>query len=171
MPDLDVRGRNINVREYGNGPAVILLHSASSHSGQWKGLWEHLGDTCRILAPDLHGYGGSDSLPNDGRPYFRHDGAIVTSLLGLVEGPVHLVGHSLGGAIAIRSALEHAERVASLTLIEPVLFNLLEDIEDSTAAEHRRLAETMTALARAGDREGAARAFLDSRGGGAGWRR
>ncbi|MDA1185055.1 MAG: alpha/beta fold hydrolase [Acidobacteria bacterium] len=87
----------------------------------------------------LHGYGGSDPLPSDGQPYFRHDAAIVTALIGTFEGPVHLVGHSLGGAIALRSALEHADRVASLTLIEPVLFNLLEETEDSTAAEHLQL--------------------------------
>ena len=82
----------------------------------------------------------------------------------MFDGPVHLVGHSLGGAIVARSALEQAERVASLTLIESVLFNLLEETEDPTAAEHRHLAATMAALVQAGDRERAARVFVDSSG-------
>ena len=164
MSRLDVGGRNVNVREHGDGPAVILLHSASSHSGQWKWLVERLGDAFHVLAPDLHGYGGSGPFPDDDQPYFRHDGMIVTTLLDNVDGPVHLVGHSLGGTIALRSALEHADRLASVTLIEPVLFNLLEEIEDPTAQEHLLLARTMRALVRNGEREGAARVFVEAWG-------
>ena len=69
MLSLDVNGKNVNVRDVGQGPPAILLHSASSHSGQWKWLRERLSDGFRVLAPDLHGYGGSDPLPDDGRPF------------------------------------------------------------------------------------------------------
>ncbi|MCZ6546166.1 MAG: alpha/beta hydrolase [Chloroflexi bacterium] len=165
MPKLDLNGNTVNVRDAGDGPPVILLHSSSSHSGQWKQLSDQISDKFRVLAPDLHGYGKSDPLPTDDRPYFRHDTAIVSMLMGMLDAPVHLVGHSLGGTIAVRSALERPERVVSLTLIEPVLFNLLEESEDPTRTEYLQLAHAMMVLVRFGDRERAARLFLDYWGG------
>ena len=161
MPKFDLDGSTVNVRDAGDGLPVILLHSSSSHSGQWKQLSDQLCDRFRVLAPDLHGYGQSEPLPTDDRPYFRHDAAIVTMLMGTLDVPAHLVGHSLGGTIAVRSALEHPDRVASLTLIEPVLFNLLEESEDPTRVEYLELAHAMMVLVRFGDRERAARLFLD----------
>ncbi len=161
MPKLDIDGNTVNVRDAGDGPPVILLHSSSSHSGQWKQLSDQISDKFRVLAPDLHGYGQSDPLPEDDRPYFRHDTAIVNMLMDTLDAPAHLVGHSLGGTIAVRVALERPDRVASLTLIEPVLFNLLEESEDPTRAEYLQLAHAMMVLVRFGDRERAARLFLD----------
>ena len=72
-----------------------------------------------MFAPDFHGYDQSEPLPQDGRPYFQHDTAIVNELLDALDAPAHLVGHSLGGTIAVRVALKRPDDVASLTLIEP----------------------------------------------------
>ncbi|MEE8422689.1 MAG: alpha/beta hydrolase [Dehalococcoidia bacterium] len=161
MPKLDFDGNTVNVRDAGDGPPVILLHSSSSHSGQWKQLSDQISDKFRVLAPDFYGYGQSDPLPADDRPYFRHDGDIVSMLMDTLDAPAHVVGHSLGGTVAVRSALERPERVASLTLIEPVLFNLLEESEDPARGEYLELAHAMMVLVRFGDRERAARLFLD----------
>lgn len=161
MPTLDLDGTAINVRDGGDGPPVILLHSSSSHSGQWKQLSDRLRGRFRVLAPDLHGYGQSDPLPADDRPYFRDDTAIVNMLMDSLDAPAHLVGHSLGGTVAVRATLERPDRVASLTLIEPVLFNLLEETEDPTRVEYLEVAHAMIVLVRFGDREGAARLFMD----------
>ena len=102
MPTLDINGYAVNVRDVGQGPPVILLHSSSSHGGQWKRLSDEICNRFRVLAPDFHGYGQSDPLPQDGQPYFQHDAAIVNALLDSVDTPAHLVGHSLGGTIAVR---------------------------------------------------------------------
>ncbi|MEE8336438.1 MAG: alpha/beta hydrolase [Dehalococcoidia bacterium] len=161
MPTLDLDGTAINVRDGGDGPPVILLHSSSSHSGQWRLLSDGLSDRFRVVAPDLHGYGKSDPLPEDGRPYFQHDLAIVDRLMDSLGAPAHLVGHSLGGTVAVRAALEHPDRVASLTLVEPVLFNLLEEIEDPTRVSYIEVAHGVMVLVRFGEREHAARLFLD----------
>ena len=83
MPYLDLDGTAINFRDVGAGPPVVLLHSSSSHSGQWRQLSDSISDRFRVLAPDLHGYGGSDALAQDGRPYTQQDTAIVSELLGL----------------------------------------------------------------------------------------
>lgn len=161
MPKLDLDGTAVNVRDAGHGPPVILLHSSSSHSGQWQRLSDAICDRFRVFAPDFHGYGQSDPLPQDGRPYFQHDAAIVNALLDTVDAPAHLVGHSLGGTIAARVALQRPDDVVSLTLIEPVLFNLLEETQDPRRSEYLELAHAMMVLVRFGERERAARLFLD----------
>ncbi|MDP6605433.1 MAG: alpha/beta hydrolase [Dehalococcoidia bacterium] len=112
-------------------------------------------------SPDFHGYGQSDTLPDDGHPYFEHDVAIVEMLMGGLNAPVHLVGHSLGGTVAVRVALGQPDRVASLTLIEPVLLSLLEEIEDPARVAYLDLAHAMMVLVQFGDRERAARLFMD----------
>jgi pimeloyl-ACP methyl ester carboxylesterase len=161
MPQLKVGERKINYREVGEGPPVILLHSSSSHSGQWKNLSDRIADKFRIFAPDFFGYGKSDQLPNDERPYFHHDIQIVSAILDTLDKPVHLVGHSLGGTIAARAALEHADKIASLILIEPVLFNLIEETGDPRREEYLELAHAMMVLTRFGKDEQAARLFID----------
>jgi pimeloyl-ACP methyl ester carboxylesterase len=161
MPQLDLDGSAINYRDVGAGPPVILLHSSSSHSGQWRQLSDAISDTFRVLAPDLHGYGRSDPLRQDGRPYTQQDSAIVHALLDELDAPAHLVGHSLGGSIAGRVAIERSDAVASLTMIEPVFFSLLEEARDPARIEYLEVANAIMALDRFGERERAARLFLD----------
>lgn len=161
MPALDLDGTAINFRDIGAGPPVILLHSSSSHSGQWTRLIDSLSGRFQVLAPDLHGYGRSDALAQDGRPYTQQDTAIVSRLLDLVDEPAHLVGHSLGGSIAGRIAIERPDDVASVTMIEPVFFSLLEEARDPTRVEYLEVANAIMALDRFGERERAARLFLD----------
>ncbi|HEU5001857.1 MAG TPA: alpha/beta hydrolase [Actinomycetota bacterium] len=74
---------------------------------------------CEVLLYDLRGHGRSERTP-DG--YTMDDS--VADLVGLldtlgVDRPVHVVGHSFGASIALRTGLQHPERVASLVLIEP----------------------------------------------------
>jgi pimeloyl-ACP methyl ester carboxylesterase len=161
MPRLQLDQTSIQYREAGSGPPVVLLHSSSSHGGQWKQLMEAAGDRYLLLAPDIHGYGRSDALPRDGEPCFRHDIKIVRALAEMAGGPVHLVGHSLGGALAARQALEAPDSVRSLTLIEPVLFNLLEEAGDARRLEYLELPHAVVVLTDLGHDEAAARLFLD----------
>lgn len=161
MPSLIVGGATISYRQAGCGPSVILLHASSSHGGQWKPLMEALADRFTLLAPDLHGYGRSDPLPQGASSWSQHDVAIVMALADRVGQPVHLVGHSLGGAIAALAALRRPEAVKSLALIEPVLFNLLEESRHESRCDYLELAHAMLVLLHFNKREEAARLFLD----------
>lgn len=161
MPSLDINGTRINYRETGSGPWVVLLHCSSSHAGQWKPLMDAVSDRFHLVAPDFHGYGLSGPLPATGEPFFRHDTAIIGAIMDMAEGPVHIVGHSLGGAIAARAVLDHGHAIASAILIEPVLFNLLEEAGDPRWAEVRMLERDMMGLIDAGDHRSAAERFME----------
>lgn len=161
MPETTLSGRRIVWREAGNGPPVILLHCSSSHSGQWKPLIEQLSGAFRCLAPDLHGYGQSEIIPDDGQPYGPHDAAIVKHLLDVVDEPAHVVGHSLGGTIALRAALDNPGRLRSLTLIEPVLFGFLEAARDPDRLEYLQVAHDALIMMHFENAKGAAKLFTD----------
>lgn len=127
MEEIEVDGCTIRYRLAGQGPLVVLLHSSSSHSGQWKPLIDILSGRFTLAAPDLHGYGRSDPLPDEGQPFFLRDAAAVAALIRRHGGPAHLIGHSMGGVLALRLALKAPDLVASLGLIEPVQFSVLAD--------------------------------------------
>ena len=161
MEIIEIEGQSIHYRVAGAGPVVILLHCSSSHSGQWKPLIADLAGDFTTIAPDFHGYGHSDALPRDGRPYFEHDSAIVTGLVARFGGRAFLVGHSLGATVALRVAIHHPELVHSLSLIEPVQFSILEEMGDAERFEYFELVATVDTLKRLQGVRDAARWFVD----------
>jgi pimeloyl-ACP methyl ester carboxylesterase len=108
---------------------VLLLHSGGLTSRQWRKLEERLAPRHRVVAPDLLGYGAERWPP--GKPFhFRDD---VAMLGGLVDEPMHVVGHSYGGLLAFRLALAWPERVRSIAAYEPVTFGMLDQPGDAAA--------------------------------------
>lgn len=122
----DTSGRRLACREAGSGHPVLLLHSTASTGGQWKSLTGRLAPLFRVVAPDLPGYGRSKDA-NDGAGGLLADAAPVIALIEEIGAPVHLVGHSYGGAVALKIATSRPELVRSLCVIEPVAFHLLHD--------------------------------------------
>lgn len=112
----------------GAGPLVVLLHRALGNQQQWRSLARLLRADFQVLTLDLYGY-GQTPLPDSTSDFsLSREAALVSNLLArlqLGEAPIHLVGHSYGGATALRLAWEIPARVASLTLFEPVAFHLL----------------------------------------------
>jgi pimeloyl-ACP methyl ester carboxylesterase len=113
-----------HVRSTGHGPSVILLHSSASSGRQWDTLVAMLQPRYRLHVVDLHGHGAAAAW-NSAHPMRLQDElALVRPLLRAGE-PVHLVGHSYGGALALKLAATAPDRVASVAVYEPVLFRLL----------------------------------------------
>ena len=120
IEDLD-----IHFQEFGpaDGSAVVFVHGsgpgASGHSN-FKGNIQHLVDAgFRVVVPDLPGFGYS-SKPVDrdyATDFFR--AALVGLISALNINQCVLIGNSLGGAISIRSALDHPELITKLVLMAP----------------------------------------------------
>lgn len=112
----------------GRGPAVILLHSSMSSKDQWKPLIGRLRTNFTIIAIDLTGY-GENKLPLNPETFSLDDEIkLAQDILAkekINNKPFHLIGHSYGGAIALKLALKMPEEIKTLTLFEPVSFHLL----------------------------------------------
>ncbi|MEV1144933.1 alpha/beta hydrolase [Micromonospora sp. NPDC049799] len=107
-----------------DGTPVLLVHGNCSSSAFWEPLVRRLPATLRVVAPDLRGYGDTETAPVDatrGLADFADDVAALLdddSLFPAGARPV-VVGHSLGGGVAMRLLVDHPERVAALLLSAP----------------------------------------------------
>jgi pimeloyl-ACP methyl ester carboxylesterase len=98
------------------GVPVLFLHGFSGNSSHWAAQLDHLRPRRRAIAMNLRGHGGSDA-PADGDFAVESQAADVLAVLDvLVPEPAVLVGHSLGGAVAIAVAGRNPTRVAGLVL-------------------------------------------------------
>jgi pimeloyl-ACP methyl ester carboxylesterase len=114
--DAEVLGRRLRYVDYGDGPALLLVHGLGGSWQTWLENIPELGRSHRVLAVDLPGFGGSDVLP-PGAPLDAHVDVLVGLLdaLGISEAAV--CGHSLGGLVAGRFALLWPDRVRALVLV------------------------------------------------------
>jgi pimeloyl-ACP methyl ester carboxylesterase len=158
---LDTKEGDRFYREAGAGQPILLLHCSSGSSGAWLPAMEHLSRGYRALAPDLLGYGRSAPWPRHAVLPPEAELGVVNALLDVAGRPVHLVGHSYGGAVALNAARRFQGRVASLTLIEPVAFHLLRRADESDGwREVAGLAKRHLALVAEGRDAAAAEAFV-----------
>jgi 3-oxoadipate enol-lactonase len=131
-------GARIDVRVDGRGDerAVVLLHGFPLTKAIWESQAAALAQTARVLLPDLRGAGASSVPPG---PYLMErlaaDVAILLDALGIER--VALVGHSMGGYVALAFARMFSERVTRLALVSS---RLAADPPDLVAAR-RELAE------------------------------
>ena len=160
MKLIKAAGNTISYLDRGSGAPVVLVHSSGLGASQWERMIDAIGPGYRVLAPDLSGYGRS-SVARPGSNALRQDAEIVGSILELAGEGAHLVGHSYGGAVALLAG-RSAHRLASITLVEPVVADLLR-VSDSTEAAAELEAQTdgfLDALESADPRTGL-KAFVD----------
>ena len=125
MPVLSKGNLKIDHTYEGQGQPVILIHSSVSAHRQWRALSESLKDRYRVLAINLFGYGETTSWPGDSPQSLYAQAQLVIALCEDLSSPVHLVGHSFGGSVALKAAMLLGSRVANLILLEPNPFYLL----------------------------------------------
>ena len=139
-------------------PVVIALHSWGACGRQWSGLGDKLGAWFNVLAPSLL---GDNAWRGEGAFRLSHEAAPIVSLINSLQSRVHLVGHSYGGAVALRIARERPHAVASLSLYEPVALHVLQSAGPSgwSALERMRAlaAEIARSVATGAYRKAAAR--------------
>ena len=148
---------------------VVCLHSSMSHGGQWRALVNRLAADFDVLTPNLLGYDGAN---NDfvRQLCLEDEVNAVMQQIGEADGPIHLVGHSFGGAVSLRLASMYPQRIASLTLYEPVWFSLLFEngVSDAETREIDRIRKALASDTEFGRLRGAQQ-FIDYWAGGDAW--
>ena len=161
MPQLLVHGLDVYYREEGSGPPVVLGHSSTASSGQWRELFKQISNRYHVFGPDHVGYGRTGAYPG-GIPLMELEIAIIETLQLKISEPAHLVGHSFGGGVLTRAAVRMPERVRSLTLYEPTLLYLLAPNDrTSEDAEIKAIADRVSQCVRSRDYGEATRVFID----------
>jgi len=125
VPILTRGNLHVDYTDEGQGQPVLLVHSSASGNRQWRALAADLKDRYRVLAVNLYGYGKTTVWPGAGSQSLYAQAQLVLALAEQLDRPIHLVGHSFGGAVALRAALLLGAKVEKLALFEPNPFHLL----------------------------------------------
>lgn len=113
---------NTHIRTSGHpeGAPVLFLHGNASSSIFWKEIMEKMPDEFRCIAPDLRGFGDTEDLLIDAT---KGLGDFVEDLISLLDTleieNYHLIGHSMGGAVAQQLIAKDSQRIQTATLVNP----------------------------------------------------
>jgi pimeloyl-ACP methyl ester carboxylesterase len=114
--EMQLHGHRVSYRRGGAGPALLLLHGVTNSSATWEGAAPALAEHFTLIAPDLLGHGASATPRGDYSLGAHASGARdVLTALGIER--VTVVGHSLGGGIAMQFAYQFPERCERLVLV------------------------------------------------------
>ena len=115
MPDTKVNGINLHYDIRGQGPPLLLIHGLGSSLQDWEHQVDAFADQFQVIALDLRGHGKSDKPRG---PYtielFSQD--VGSFLQKTIKKPAHVVGLSMGGAIAFQLALSHPHLIRSMII-------------------------------------------------------
>jgi pimeloyl-ACP methyl ester carboxylesterase len=114
--ELTLHGHRVNFNIAGNGPPVVLIHGVAGRAGQWDQTMQLLAESHTVIAPDLLGHGDS-AKPRGDYSLGAHASGIRDLLVGLDIERASIVGHSLGGGIAMQFAYQFPERCERLVLV------------------------------------------------------
>jgi pimeloyl-ACP methyl ester carboxylesterase len=119
LPDLQFlpwHGRELAVRRAGSGPTVVLIHGMAGSLDTWDPVFPALAQTCDVIAVDLPGHGASSRLRGD-YSLGSLAAAVRDALDILSVASATIVGHSLGGGIAMQFMYQFPERCERLVLV------------------------------------------------------
>lgn len=161
MPLIDAGGLCFHVQDLGAGPPVVMIHGllVGNLAGWYFTAAPALAKRHRVILYDLRGHGQSERT-SSGYDVATQAGDLRAILEALgVEGPVDLVGHSFGGLVALRQALDHPASVRRLALVEaPLPPSTLGGIEAFRGLDSAELAGALPEVQRRAVRGGGRRA-------------
>jgi len=114
--EITLHGHRVSYRCGGSGPLLVLIHGITSSSASWEPVLPALAEHFTIIAPDLLGHGQSDKPAGD-YSLGSHACLVRDLMLALGHEQGTIVGHSLGGGIAMQAAYQFPELVGRLVLV------------------------------------------------------
>jgi len=158
----------------GSGVSVVLVHGALCDYRWWEPQLDALAQGWQVIAVSLDGFYPTPALSPDAFSSERHAAALA-AFLDTFQTPVHLVGHSRGGRIALHAATRMKRPLRSLVLIEPggeiAPGFLPASAPAATSSSAADLRTRTLALVQAGDAEAAMRLYIDGGHGEGRWDR
>jgi pimeloyl-ACP methyl ester carboxylesterase len=111
-----VQGLDIHYKRLGKGQPVIFIHGAANDWHEWKKNLAFLAQNFQVYALDLPGYGQSQPADVPVSPAWA--ASFLSDFMKVLDlSSAHIVGHSMGGMVAMVFALDHAEMVNKLVLV------------------------------------------------------
>ncbi len=114
--EITLHGHRVCFRRRGEGPLIVLIHGITGRSEQWNPAIEQLAEGHAVLAPDLLGHGES-AKPRGDYSLGAYASAVRDTIAALGHERATIVGHSLGGGIAMQFAYQFPERCERLVLV------------------------------------------------------
>ncbi|MFT7373135.1 MAG: pimeloyl-ACP methyl ester carboxylesterase [Oleiphilaceae bacterium] len=126
----------MNIDEYyeqqGNGPPIVFIHGSYATTSIWKKMVAQLASNHHCISIKLPGHCGTADPEDFSNPTINTELDILEEVITkLTDKPVHLVGHSFGGVVALAFALKGRMALSQLTLFEPVAVWVLERMQDN----------------------------------------
>ncbi len=116
IEEITLHGNRVSYRRAGWGPVLLLIHGITSSSATWEDVIDPLAERYTVVAPDLLGHGQSAKPRGD-----YSLGAYASGLRDLLEAIGHdratIVGHSLGGGVAMQMAYQFPDKCERLVLV------------------------------------------------------
>jgi esterase len=106
----------LNFKEYGQGPPVIILHGLLGSLDNWQSIAKELSRSYRVIAVDLRNHGRSPHHPEMTFELMAADLLTLMAHLGLPH--AHFIGHSMGGKVSMHLAVHHPEMVDKLVVVD-----------------------------------------------------
>jgi pimeloyl-ACP methyl ester carboxylesterase len=114
--EVDLHGHRTIYRIAGSGPTVVLIHGMINSSRHWEDVALRLSDRYRVIAPDLIGHGDS-ATPRGDYSLGAHAASIRDMLAVIGVERATIVGHSLGGGVAMQFFYQFPQRTERLALV------------------------------------------------------
>lgn len=112
-----LHGHPVTYRRVGEGEVVLLVHGITSSSRTWREVMPGLGESFEVIAPDLLGHGTS-AKPRGDYSLGAYASGLRDLLVALDVSKATVVGHSLGGGVAMQFAYQFPERLNRLVLVD-----------------------------------------------------
>ncbi len=133
-----------HVVQQGSGEPIVLVHGSYATTSTWKKMVERLSQSHHCIAIKLPGHGGMPDPADFASPSVETELAVIEAAVRqFTDRPIHLVGHSYGGVVALAQALKGSLPMSRLTLFEPVATCVLDAVGDEAMQ-----AEVQTFLSR-----------------------
>src|SRR5689334_23836031 len=111
-----LHGHRVSYLRAGEGSVVVLLHGIGSNALTWEPVGSALAEAHDVIAPDLLGHGAS-AKPRGDYSMGAFASGIRDLMLSLDLGPATVLGHSLGGGVAMQFTYQFPERTQRLALV------------------------------------------------------